>query len=86
MAGSNQQGQGQQSYLQNNIRYNRSTRQISFGTGSSENNVPLRDFMEHLRSQGLDPTDVTNIFGAQSGSSRSGSTTERKGETGGTNE
>jgi hypothetical protein len=51
-----------------NIRYDRSNRQIQI---SSPGNVPVRDFLQHLKQQGLDPKDVLPVF--QTGDVQSGS-------------
>jgi len=42
-----------------NIRYDRNNRQIQI---NSPGNVPVRDFLQHLKQQGLDVKDVLPIF------------------------
>ena len=54
-----------------NIRYDRNNRQIEI---NSPGNVPVRDFLQHLKQQGLDAREVLNVFPAgdvQSGTGRS---------------
>jgi hypothetical protein len=54
-----------------NIRYDRNNRQIQI---NSPGNVPVRDFLQHLKQQGLDTKEVLNVFPAgdvQGGTSRS---------------
>ena len=54
-----------------NIRYDRNNRQIQI---NSPGNVPVRDFLQHLKQQGLDAKDVLPVFqtGEASGTARSG--------------
>ena len=54
-----------------NIRYDRNNRQIQI---NSPGNVPVRDFLQHLKQQGLDAKDVLPVFqtGEASGTGRSG--------------
>jgi hypothetical protein len=49
------------------IRYDRNNRQIQF---NSPGNVPVRDFLQHLKQQGLDAKDVLPVF--QTGETQGG--------------
>jgi hypothetical protein len=49
-----------------NIKYDRNSHQIMFGETSTR--VPLRDFFEYLREQGVDERDVLPVW--QSGAAR----------------
>jgi hypothetical protein len=49
-----------------NIRYDRNNRQIQI---SSPGNVPVRDFLQHLKQQGLDAKDVLPVFQGGTGGS-----------------
>ena len=42
-----------------NIRYDRNNRQIEI---NSPGNIPVRDFLQHLKQQGLEAKEVLNIF------------------------
>jgi hypothetical protein len=49
------------------IRYDRNNRQIQI---NSPGNVPVRDFLQHLKQQGLDAKDVLPVF--QTGETQGG--------------
>jgi hypothetical protein len=49
-----------------NIRYDRNNQQIQI---SSPGNVPVRDFLQHLKQQGLDAKDVLPVFQSGTGGS-----------------
>ena len=53
------------------ISYDRNNRQIQI---NSPGNVPVRDFLQHLKQQGLDAKDVLPVFqtGETGGTGRSG--------------
>jgi hypothetical protein len=53
------------------IRYDRNNRQIQI---NSPGNVPVRDFLQHLKQQGLDAKDVLPVFqtGEAAGTGKSG--------------
>ena len=42
-----------------NISYDRNNRQIQI---NSPGNIPVRDFLQHLKQQGLDAKDVLPVF------------------------
>ena len=58
-----------------NIRYDRNNRQIQI---SSPGNVPVRDFLQHLKQQGHDAKDVLPVFqGGTGGSNFEGGSAKR---------
>jgi hypothetical protein len=61
-----------------NIKFDKNTHQISFGDTSTR--VPVRDFLEYLREQGVEERDVLPVW-QQSGASknRSNESTGRSG-------
>ena len=62
-----------------NIKYDRNSHQIMFIETSTR--VPLRDFFEYLREQGVDERDVLPVWQSGSGAtkSRSNESTGRSG-------
>jgi hypothetical protein len=62
-----------------NIKFDKNTHQISFGDTNTR--VPVRDFFEYLREQGVDERDVLPVWQSGSGAtkSRSNESTGRSG-------
>ena len=60
-----------------NIRFDKNTHQISFGDTNTR--VPVRDFFEYLREQGVDERDVLPVWQSGASRNRSNESTGRSG-------
>ncbi|HWE25607.1 MAG TPA: hypothetical protein VG496_16845 [Myxococcales bacterium] len=58
-----------------NIRFDRNTHQISLGDTNTK--IPVRDFFEYLREQGVEERDVFPVWQSGSSKNRSGESTGR---------
>jgi len=58
-----------------NIRFDRNSHQISLGDPNTR--IPVRDFFEYLREQGVEERDVLPVW--QSNRNRGGESTGRSG-------
>jgi hypothetical protein len=60
-----------------NIKFDKNTHQISFGDTSTR--VPVRDFLEYLREQGVEERDVLPVWQSGASKNRSTESTGRSG-------
>src|SRR6266478_6016036 len=60
-----------------NIKFDKNTHQISFGDTSTR--VPVRDFLEYLREQGVEERDVLPVWQSGASKNRSNESTGRSG-------
>lgn len=59
-----------------NVKYDSSKREIAYDQGDNHVHWPLRDFMTHLKAQGVSADDVLPIFRQDGSSQREGSKTK----------
>jgi hypothetical protein len=60
-----------------NIRFDKNSQQISFGDTNTR--IPLRDFFEYLRAQGVDERDVLPVWQSGATRNKSNENTSRNG-------
>lgn len=60
-----------------NIKFDRNSHQISFGDTNTR--IPVRDFLEFLREQGVEERDVLPVWQSGANRNRSGESTGRSG-------
>src|SRR5439155_187549 len=60
-----------------NIRFDRNSHQISFGDTNTR--IPVRDFLEYLREQGVEERDVLPVWQSGANKNRSSESTGRSG-------
>jgi hypothetical protein len=60
-----------------NIKYDRNSHQIMFGETNTR--VPLRDFFEYLREQGVDERDVLPVWQSGAARNKSNESSSRSG-------
>jgi hypothetical protein len=60
-----------------NIKFDKNSHQISFGDPNTR--IPVRDFFEYLREQGVDERDVLPVWQSGANKSRSNESTGRNG-------
>jgi len=60
-----------------NIRFDKNSHQISFGDTNTR--VPVREFFEYLREQGVDERDVLPVWQSGANRNRSNESTGRSG-------
>ena len=62
-----------------NVRFDRNSHQISLGDTNTR--IPVREFLEYLRDQGLEERDVFPVWQSGANKNRSGESTGRSGST-----
>jgi hypothetical protein len=60
-----------------NIRFDKNSHQISFGDPNAR--IPVRDFLEYLREQGVDEREVLPVWQSGASRNRSNEGTSRNG-------
>jgi len=60
-----------------NIRFDKSSHQISFGDTNTR--IPLRDFFEYLRGQGVEERDVLPVWQSGATKNKGNESTGRSG-------
>jgi hypothetical protein len=60
-----------------NIKFDKNSHQISFGDPNTR--IPVRDFLEYLREQGVDERDVLPVWQSGANKNRSNESTSRNG-------
>jgi len=60
-----------------NIRFDKNSHQISFGDTNTR--VPVREFFEYLREQGVDERDVLPVWQSGANRNKSNESTGRSG-------
>jgi hypothetical protein len=68
---------GETNRVLQNIRFDKSSHQISFNDTNTR--VPVRDFLEYLREQGVDERDVLPVWQSGAAKNRSNENTGRSG-------